>query len=121
MQRWISPQRRDQERAGAAAIIQHTAMAAKIVDGSYMARGINMEGVKSDNTGNKGVTVTFSIVDEGPYKGALIDWTGWLGENTRERTAESISRAIATPSFSTSAPGPSDDATRRAPSGMPTR
>jgi hypothetical protein len=65
-------------------------MAAKIVDGSYMARGINMEGVKSDNTGNKGVTVTFSIVDEGPYKGALIDWTGWLGENTRERTAESL-------------------------------
>jgi len=65
-------------------------MAAKVVDGSYMARGINIEAMKSEKTGNKGVTVTFTIVDDGPCKDGMIDWNGWLGENTRVRTAESL-------------------------------
>jgi hypothetical protein len=62
----------------------------KIADGSYMARGISIEAVKSENTGTKGVTVTFTILDKGPYENQMIDWTGWLSDATKERTAESL-------------------------------
>lgn len=65
-------------------------MSDNIANGSYMARGVSIEAVKADGTGTKGVTVVFSILDEGPYKGRLIEWTGWLTDNTKVRTAESL-------------------------------
>jgi hypothetical protein len=61
----------------------------KIADGSYMARAVNIEAVKS-GTGTPGVTVTFTILDEGPYKDQMIEWTGWTNDNCKVRTAESL-------------------------------
>ncbi len=61
----------------------------KIADGSYLARGISIEAVKS-GTGTPGVTLTFKILDEGPYKDQMIEWTGWTNDNCKVRTAESL-------------------------------
>jgi hypothetical protein len=66
-------------------------MANQIADGSYMARGVSMELIKGGPPKETpGVTVSFAILDEGPYKGRIIEWTGWLSEMTKERTAESL-------------------------------
>ena len=66
-------------------------MANQIPDGSYMARGISIVTVKGGPPKETpGVTVVFAIQDEGPYKGRTIEWTGWLSEATKERTAESL-------------------------------
>jgi hypothetical protein len=56
--------------------------------GSYMARGTSLV-ERGSGTGNKGAVVEFAIT-EGPQEGRTIEWTGWLGEKTRERTAESL-------------------------------
>lgn len=59
-----------------------------IAEGSVMARGTSLQ-ERAAGTGNKGAVVEFRLED-GPFKGRTIEWTGWLGENTRERTAESL-------------------------------
>ncbi len=61
-----------------------------IAEGSYQARGVSMQAVKSQHKGTQGVTVTFVILDEGPAKNRMVEWTGWLSENTEARTAESL-------------------------------
>ena|ERR1700722_7219568 len=59
-----------------------------IVEGSHMARGESLN-ERAAGTGNKAAVVEFRIED-GPFKGRTIEWNGWLGEKTRERTAESL-------------------------------
>jgi hypothetical protein len=54
-----------------------------------MARGVSIEAVKS-STGTPGITVVFNILDEGPYKGRMIEFTGWTNDNCKVRTAESL-------------------------------
>jgi hypothetical protein len=59
-----------------------------IAEGSCMARGTTLN-ERAAGTGNKAAVVEFRIED-GPFKGRVIEWQGWLGEKTRERTAESL-------------------------------
>jgi hypothetical protein len=61
-----------------------------ISEGSYMARGTSLALINSTNKNTPGATVVFAIADEGPFKGKLIEWTGWLTEKTADRTAESL-------------------------------
>src|SRR5579863_2795794 len=61
-----------------------------IPQGSIKARAVSMMFITSPNKGTPGVTVTFNITEEGPYKGQLREWTGWLTENTEAKTSESL-------------------------------
>lgn len=61
-----------------------------ISEGSYMARGASLTLINSSNKGTPGATVVFTIADDGPFKGKLIEWTGWLTDKTADRTAESL-------------------------------
>lgn len=57
--------------------------------GSYRARGIAASMGKSSQKGTLCVSVTLRLED-GPHKGELIDWVGWMSDATRARTAESL-------------------------------
>lgn len=61
-----------------------------IPEGLYMARGLSMSEGKSKDKGSLGITVVFSITQEGPQKGQMIEWTGWLSDKAKSRTAESL-------------------------------
>jgi hypothetical protein len=45
---------------------------------------------KSKDKGTPGITVVFSITQEGPQKGQMLEWNGWMTEKSEGRTAESI-------------------------------
>lgn len=64
-------------------------MSDNIANGSYMARGVSIEAMKSGG-GTPGVTVVFTILDDGPYKNRMIEWNGWTTDACRVRTAESL-------------------------------
>jgi len=61
-----------------------------IPEGNYLARGTSMSEGKSKDKGTPGITVVFSITQEGPQKGQLLEWNGWLTEKSEGRTAESL-------------------------------
>jgi hypothetical protein len=62
-----------------------------IANGTYMARAAGpLVWGKSEVKGTPQVTVTFRIEDEGPFKGRLIEWRGYMTDATRERTGESL-------------------------------
>jgi hypothetical protein len=61
-----------------------------IAEGLYKARGTSLSVGKSGTKGTLGATVVFSITQDGPQKGQLIDWTGWLTEAAKGRTGESL-------------------------------
>jgi hypothetical protein len=62
-----------------------------IAEGFYKARAIvPLQGGTAKNKGTEELWTTFSILDDGPYKNAMIDWHGWLTENTEARVAESL-------------------------------
>jgi hypothetical protein len=63
---------------------------AMLSEGTYSARAQSMTPIRSSEKGTEGIAVVFMILDEGPFKNKLIEWTGWLSEKTRERTAESL-------------------------------
>lgn len=56
----------------------------------YKARGTSLSVGKSGQKGTLGATVVFNITQEGPQKGLLIEWTGWLTENAKSRTGEAL-------------------------------
>ena len=62
----------------------------KLVAGSYKARAVSADMITSSKKNTPGVTVTLRVEDEGPFKGELTDWTGWLTDGTKARTAESL-------------------------------
>lgn len=57
--------------------------------GTFKARGVSAALGKSNQKGTPCVTITFRL-EEGPDKGQMIDWVGWLTEATKARTAESM-------------------------------
>lgn len=58
--------------------------------GSYKARAIAPVTIqKSSNKETPGATVSLRL-EEGPHKGAIIEWTGWLSEKAKPRTIESL-------------------------------
>ena len=61
-----------------------------IAEGMYLARGLSMSDGKSKEKGTLGITVVFLITQEGPQKGQMIEWTGWLTDKTKDRTAQSL-------------------------------
>jgi hypothetical protein len=62
-----------------------------IAEGFYIAKAIvPLQYAESSKKGTPEVWTTFSIVDDGPYKNAMIDWHGYLTENTEARTTESL-------------------------------
>lgn len=60
-----------------------------ISQGSFKARGIAASMGKSSQKGTLCVSVTLRLED-GPHKGEMIDWVGWMSDATRARTAESL-------------------------------
>lgn len=60
-----------------------------IASGSFKARGTELAYAKSPDKGTPCVTVTVRL-EEGPDKGSLIDWVGWLTDRTIARTGESL-------------------------------
>lgn len=60
-----------------------------ISEGSFKARGIAASMGKSSQKGTLCVSVTLRLED-GPHKGEMIDWVGWMSDATRARTAESL-------------------------------
>src|SRR5271170_7965138 len=64
-------------------------MADLIKEGSYKARGVSIVWGKSENKGTPQVTVAFAI-QEGPDKGQILEWRGYMTDGTSERTAESL-------------------------------
>jgi hypothetical protein len=61
-----------------------------IPEGNYLARGVSMSEGKSKDKGTLGITVVFNITQDGPQKGQMIEWTGWLTDKSKARTAESL-------------------------------
>jgi hypothetical protein len=61
-----------------------------IPEGNYLARGTSMSEGKSKDKGTPGITVVFSITQDGPQKGQLIEWNGWMTEKSEGRTGESL-------------------------------
>lgn len=61
-----------------------------IAEGFYKARAIVPLQGGVAKTGTEELWTTFSILDDGPYKNAMIDWHGWLTEKTEVRIAESL-------------------------------
>jgi hypothetical protein len=61
-----------------------------IAEGMYKARGTSLSVGKSGQKGTLGATVVFSITQDGPQKGQLIEWTGWLTDGAKGRTGESL-------------------------------
>jgi hypothetical protein len=63
-----------------------------ISEGSYMAKALPPREtifIKA-GTGSAGVHLMFQLIDDGPFKGREIEWSGWLTDKTKERTAESL-------------------------------
>ena len=60
-----------------------------ISEGSFKARGVAASMGKSSQKGTLCVSVTLRLED-GPHKGEMIDWVGWMSDATRARTAESL-------------------------------
>ena len=61
-----------------------------IPEGNYLARGISMSDGKSKDKGTLGITVVFNVTQDGPQKGQMLEWTGWLTDKAKARTAESL-------------------------------
>jgi hypothetical protein len=61
-----------------------------IPEGNYLARGMSLTDGKSKDKGTPGMTVVFGITQEGPQKGQMMEWTGYLTEKSQARTAESL-------------------------------
>lgn len=62
-----------------------------IAEGFYKARAIvPLQFGESSQKGTPEVWTTFTLVDDGPYKNAMIDWHGYLTEKTEARTTESL-------------------------------
>lgn len=61
-----------------------------IAEGIYKARGTSLSVGKSGQKGTLGATVVFNITQDGPQKGQLIEWTGWLTDAAKGRTGESL-------------------------------
>lgn len=66
-------------------------MGAKVIAGNHKAHAISVTMIESTEKKTPGVTAVLSIDEEGPMKGSTIEWTGWLTEATKVRTAESLS------------------------------
>jgi hypothetical protein len=61
-----------------------------IATGTFKMRGCSdLETVKSSKKETEGVRVIVQL-EEGPDKGSTIEWIGWLGPNSIERTSESL-------------------------------
>lgn len=60
-----------------------------IASGSYKARGTELRFSKSPDKGTECAVVVLRLED-GPDKGAHIEWVGWLTEKTVERTGASL-------------------------------
>lgn len=63
----------------------------KVIAGNHKAHAISVSMIESSKKNTPGVTAVLSIDEEGEMKGATIEWTGWLTEATKARTAESLS------------------------------
>jgi hypothetical protein len=61
-----------------------------IAEGMYKARGTSLYVGKSGQKGTLGATVVFGITQDGPQKGQLIEWIGWLTEGAKSRTGEAL-------------------------------
>ncbi len=61
-----------------------------IPEGMYLARGMSMSDGKSKDKGTLGITVVFLVTQDGPQKGQMLEWTGWLTEKSKDRTAQSL-------------------------------
>lgn len=61
-----------------------------IPEGNYLARGMSMSDGKSKIKGSHGITVVFNVTQDGPHKGQILEWTGWLSDASKGRTAESL-------------------------------
>jgi hypothetical protein len=61
-----------------------------IPEGNYLARGLSMSDGKSKEKGTLGITVVFGVTQDGAQKGTMLEWTGWLTEKSKGRTAESL-------------------------------
>jgi hypothetical protein len=61
-----------------------------IPEGMYRARGLSLSEGESKLKKSPGVTVVFSITQDGPHKGQTIDWNGWWSDKAKDRTAESL-------------------------------
>lgn len=66
-------------------------MGAKVIAGNHKAHAISVTMIESSEKHTPGVTAVLSIDEDGPMKGSTIEWTGWLTEATKVRTAESLS------------------------------
>jgi hypothetical protein len=66
-------------------------MGAKVIAGNHKAHAISVTMIESSEKKTPGVTAVLSIDEDGPMKGSTIEWTGWLTEATKVRTAESLS------------------------------
>jgi len=62
----------------------------KIPPGFYHARAVSLVFTKSTGKGTPAATVAFALTDDGPHKGTIIEWNGWLTDNNKERVAESL-------------------------------
>ena len=60
-----------------------------IATGTYRARGLSLTFSKSPEKGTECAVVMLRL-EEGPDKGANIEWVGWLTEKMTERTASSL-------------------------------
>src|SRR6266496_3126842 len=63
----------------------------KVVAGNHKAHAITVCMIESSKKNTPGVTAVLSVDEDGPMKGATIEWTGWLTDATKARTAESLS------------------------------
>jgi hypothetical protein len=61
-----------------------------IPEGNYLARAMSMAAGESSQKKSPGITVVFSITQDCPQKGQIMEWTGWLSEAAKARTAESL-------------------------------
>ena len=61
-----------------------------IAEGMYKARGTSLSVGKSGQKGTLGATVVFNITQDGPAKGQLVEWVGWLTDGAKARTGESL-------------------------------
>lgn len=61
-----------------------------LTPGTYKARAVAPAVVaKSSQKETPGITVSLRLED-GPNKGAIIEWTGWLSDGAKPRTIESL-------------------------------
>lgn len=59
-------------------------------EGTYAARASTLLFAKSSKKETPVAAIVFIIEAEGPYKGSQVEYEGWLTENTKARTFESL-------------------------------